>query len=232
MADLTELAQTPLDTNKPSGHQIAHALRQVILTMQIPPGSRLSEGQLGRHFGASRTPVREALTLLRDEGLIVTQPSRGTFVTRLSVRDIKGAHAIREALELTCVQELCRQGLDAAVEARLAHAIANQHAAIAEADREGFHHADDAFHRSLCDATGLGRIGAAITREKTVLDRVRTLRLHDEGHLIHLANEHARLLDAIRASDSTQATHILQSHLAGVLEVLETLRQAHADYFE
>jgi hypothetical protein len=61
---------------------------------------RLSEAETGARFGASRTPVREAMTFLRDEGLIETIPSRGNFVTFLSESDIRSAQFIREALEV------------------------------------------------------------------------------------------------------------------------------------
>src|SRR6478609_3261334 len=87
-----------LDFNRPVVDQIYSALKSAILSRELFPGQAVSENEIGQSFNSSRTPVREALSRLRDDGLIVTLPSRGTYVSRLSDKNIRSAQFIREAL--------------------------------------------------------------------------------------------------------------------------------------
>jgi DNA-binding GntR family transcriptional regulator len=117
---------TLLDYGQPTAQQIHAVLRQEVLTLALPPGQLVSEAETGTRFGASRTPVREAMTRLRDEGLIVTRPSRGNYVTRLSEGSIRSAQFIREALETAALDRIAATGLTEAAEAALGAALADQ----------------------------------------------------------------------------------------------------------
>lgn len=230
--DFPELALPVLDLHQPTSRQIHGALRSAILSLAIPPGTRISEAEAGARFGASRTPVREAMTQLRDEGLIVTRPSRGNYVTRLSEDAIRSAQFIREALETAAVARICEAGLAPEDEGRLNAALDAQRAAIETGDARGFHTADDAFHAALVGATGLARVRTLAAREKTALDRLRTLTLHDMDHLLRLVEEHGRILKALRKRRGEKARSLLVQHLSSVLGVLEDLKAKHAEYFE
>ncbi len=221
----------PLDFGRPAADQIHAALRAEILSLALPPGTRVSEADTGARFGASRTPVREAMTRLRDEGLIDTRPSRGNYVTPFSEGGIRSAQFIRAALETAAVVRIAETGLSPADEARLADALAEQKAAIAAADATAFHAADDAFHAALGAATGLDRVRTLVEREKTALDRLRALRLHDADHLAELRDDHRRILTALRKGKAERARKIMEAHLAGVLDVLAGLKAEHAEYF-
>jgi len=100
-----------LDLNRPVVDQIYSALKSAILSRELFPGQAVSENEIGQSFNSSRTPVREALSRLRDDGLIVTLPSRGTYVSKLSERNIRSSQFIREALEVAAVEKLCQIGL-------------------------------------------------------------------------------------------------------------------------
>ena len=80
IADPAAFAVPSLDFSRPANEQIAAAVKSAILSMRLVPGQMISENEIGQMFGASRTPVREAFAQLREESLIVTWPSRGTFV--------------------------------------------------------------------------------------------------------------------------------------------------------
>jgi DNA-binding FadR family transcriptional regulator len=69
---LTNVPLPDIDHDQPTAQQIHAAMKAAIVSLALPPGTRLSEAETGARFGASRTPVREAMTWLRDEGLIVT----------------------------------------------------------------------------------------------------------------------------------------------------------------
>ncbi|MGP1356651.1 GntR family transcriptional regulator [Roseicyclus sp.] len=227
-----DLALPAIDLDQPTAQQIHAALRAGILTLALPPGTRLSEAETGARFGASRTPVREAMTWLRDEGLIVTWPSRGNFVTRISEDVVRNAQFVREALETAALARICATGLDPEDDARMDAALGAQAAALAAGDTAAFHAADDAFHAALAGATGLSRVRTLVMREKTALDRLRALALGDPGHLRLLEDEHGRILNAIRKGRADRAQRVLGRHLTRVLDVLEDLKAAHGDYFE
>lgn len=231
-AGLPELAPPVLDLDLPTARQIHVALRTAILSLALPPGTRVSEAEAGARFGASRTLVREAMTWLRDEGLIVTRASRGSYVTRLSENGIRSAQFIRSALENAAVARICETGLGAEDEERMAAALSAQRNAISLDDAAAFHAADDAFHSALARATGLGRVATLLVREKTALDRLRALKLQDVDHLRDLEDEHRRIFNALRKGRADRAQRILQRHLSGVVEVLDDLKARHADYFE
>ena len=94
-----------------SAATIYETIRTDIVRMRLRPGERLSENELGIRFRTSRTPVREAIVRLVDDGLIEVWPQRGTFVSRISLKAIKRARFVRSALELGIIREAAERGL-------------------------------------------------------------------------------------------------------------------------
>src|SRR3954452_5033883 len=79
-------------------------LREAIVTAELEPGRQLSENELAARMGVSRTPIREALVRLRDERLVEIAPQLGTFVARISDRQLADAQFAREALECAAIR--------------------------------------------------------------------------------------------------------------------------------
>lgn len=222
----------PIDVTRPATEQIAAEVRAAILSMQLVPGQMLSESEIGQMFEASRTPVREAFARLREDGLLETRPSRGTFVSMLSEDQTRSAQFLREAIEVSIVERLCRIGLADALAAVLEENVIQQRAAIAEEDRLKFQRLDDEFHALLAEATGLQRLKAALTREKSILDRLRVFALNDTPHMAKLLAEHEAILEAITAKDRDAAVSVVRTHLRRVLALLVELSGTNQDYFE
>ncbi len=223
---------TPLDYARPADEQIAIAVKAAILSMELPPGQLISEKEIGRMFGASRTPVRAAFAQLREEGLLTTWPSRGTFVTNLSLKEIKAAQFLREAIEATVVQQLCDDGLSADFEKALFKNIRDQQTAIESGDETSFRLLDDQFHALLVEATGYERIVAALNREKAVLDRLRSLTLTSDGTMERLRADHVAIVEAIKVGDSSAAIERLQIHVRLALDTLSGLVERNRGYFD
>lgn len=229
---LEGLPLIPLDPARPSGAQIAASLRDAILDMRLTPGHRLSEAEIGRHCGASRTPVREALAQLRDAGLVHTWPNRGTVVTKLSKSQVEAAQFLREAVECALVARLCAAPLAGATRAALEATLQAQADAVAHQDRAAFHGLDDAFHRHLADALAQDRVTDVLAREKMVLDRLRVLSLGDGDHMAQLYTDHRAVFEAICAGDGAAAERAMRTHLRRVLGTLSALIARHRDYFD
>jgi DNA-binding GntR family transcriptional regulator len=229
---LPDVPLPEIDQDQPTAERIHTAMKAAILSLALPPGTRLSEAETGARFGASRTPVREAMTWLRDEGLIVTQPSRGNFVTAFSEEGIRSAQFIREALEMAAILRICEVGLSAEDDARLSVALSAQRNAISFSDAAAFYAADDEFHAVIAGATGLPRVRTLILREKTALDRLRALRMEDMDYLRALEDEHKRMLNCLRKAKVDRLQRIVPKHLSRALDVMEELKASHGGYFE
>lgn len=216
-------------------------LREAITAAELEPGRRLSENELAGRLGVSRTPIREALALLREERLVVVVPQLGTFVTRVSTAAVADAAFVREALECAAVR-LAAERIDAAALDGLRENLAAQHALdglgpprTAGADPAAvarFDALDDALHRSLCVAAGHGIAWELAHRANGQLDRIRRLSLPEPGYLREMVAEHAEVVKAVAARDADRAEKTLRHHLRMVPSLLPALRERHPDYFE
>lgn len=221
-----------LDLNRPVVDQIYSALKSAILSRELFPGQAVSENEIGQSFNSSRTPVREALSRLRDDGLIVTLPSRGTYVSKLSEKSIRSSQFIREALEVAAAEKLCQIGLSPEAEQEIEHALNGQRKAMQRADRKAFRMHDDQFHSALAAATGMDRLETLLIREKAGLDRLRALAITDEVHMARLLTEHEAVYSAIQDGNEALAAEELRQHLRRVLGILAQVFANHQDYFE
>lgn len=221
-----------LDLDRSAADQIYQALKAAILSTSLPPGCLVSEQEIGMRFGASRTPVREAFQRLRGEGLIVTRPSRGNFVSRLSEHRIREAQYIREALELANVRRLCQTGLDGPTASGLQEVLSAQERAIAEDDDQRFQEQDDLFHALIARASGYARAESLLVQEKSALDRLRVFSLNEAHHSTRLLGEHRRVLAAILKQDRAEADDAMRDHLRSILAVLSGLINDNREFFE
>lgn len=231
-ADLSSIAFPSLNLERSTADQIYQALKAAILATKLPPGCLISEQEIGLRFGASRTPVREAFQRLRGEGLIVTLPSRGNFVSRLSEHRIREAQYIREALELANVRRLCEAVLSEKIADALHETLAAQEQAIAEGDDVRFQEQDDLFHALIARASGYERAESLLFQEKSSLDRLRVFSLHEAHHTTRLLGEHRRVLAAILRQDSTEAEHAMRHHLRSILDFLSGLISENHELFD
>jgi DNA-binding GntR family transcriptional regulator len=191
--------------NPPSLVQLAAgAMRTMILSGELGPGERLIELTLTERLGISRPPLREAMRLLEQEGLIVVQPRRGATVATLTDQDVYEILTLRSALERTAVElgvpvripsrlQACRDALERMAEA----ARAEDRAALVES---GY-----AFHASIVAVAGHRRIDEiyASLHRQLLLCMARNLyvreRYYEDLH-VHVAR-HRHLLELVEAGD-------------------------------
>ena len=96
---MARLQPIDLDTYQPLREAVCETLRDAIRKGILEPGERLMEVQLAEELGISRTPVREAIRKLEQEGYVIMMPRRGTYVSDISTNDVKEIFEIRSALE-------------------------------------------------------------------------------------------------------------------------------------
>ena len=210
--------------------EVYDTLRASIVSLQRAPGQRLSEAELARDLGVSRTPVREAIIQLRADGLVEVTPQLGSFVSKISLKNVREAQFAREALECAAVR-VAAERVDDEAAGRLRQNISSQRTAQASDDLEEFYRLDEAFHRELVKTSGYPGISELLDRSRAHLNRVRRLSLPVPDVIGELIDQHSAVLEGLEHKDADQAEAALRHHLRGVYRVLEPLRDAHPDYF-
>jgi len=219
-------AQNP--AGAPSSVDDIHdVIRDEIITLRLMPGAKVSENELARRFNTSRTPVREALLRLVDEGLVEVWPQRGTLITPISLQAVRRARFVREAIEVSVFRKAAIEGLSAAVLAQLDAIMAEQDAAREDPVR--FTEADDAFHRAFANGIAVGDIWTVLEREKAQFDRLRFLSLPNVTPVSVLIEQHEKMIAAVRARDPDAAEKAVRHHLSEVLKVTEQLSARYPD---
>lgn len=205
-------------------------LHTAIVSMQVKPGTPLNEKALTERFGVSRTPVREALIRLVEDGLVNIYPQSGTFVAPIPTSLIPEAVVIRKALEGATVEKAaaCATAQDAT---RLDDILARQRFLADRQDMNGFHEADEAFHETIASIAGFPGIWNYLKPVKVQIDRARRMTLPALGRMEHVIGEHQIIRDAIAAHDVKAATDAMAIHLSAVIPDVEELRDAYPDCF-
>jgi DNA-binding GntR family transcriptional regulator len=207
--------------------QVFSALYRRVLTLELPPGSRLSEAEVARRMGVSRQPVRDAFWRLSQLGFLTIRPQRATTVSPISERSVEQARFIRTALEVETVR-LAAERCSGDALAALVRQLADQEVAVAADDRERFHGLDDQFHRMLCDAAGQGFVWSLIREHKAHMDRVRFISLAFSAE--QALADHRLILNALTDGDATAAVAVMRRHLGRISDVIAVIRAEHAEY--
>ncbi|HIC64585.1 MAG TPA: GntR family transcriptional regulator [Paracoccus sp.] len=134
-----------------TAQQVHDWLHDLILRGDLLPGTQLSESEIAGRVGVSRQPVREAFIRLAGAGLTEVRPQRGTFIGRISLREVLAVRAIREAVESDMIRILTQRMTDD-IHRDLREQLDRQRAAAARRDVNGFVLLDNLFHRTLATA--------------------------------------------------------------------------------
>jgi len=229
LPDLT--ASVSFDSHEPIGKQIFRALRQAIFIGQMAPGTPLSEKDVSDMFQVSRQPVREAFIKLVEAGVLQVLPQRGTFVKRISPRQVREGRFIREAIEAAVVRKAAMSITDEQLQA-LADNIRDQKLAAKSNDTAAFLALDEAFHYAIAQAIDCTAAWETIQDIKAQMDRVRYLSLPDVSPLDLLIKQHAKILAGLRARDPAAAEAAMRSHLREILVSLGPIAARNPAWFE
>ncbi|NGY62355.1 GntR family transcriptional regulator [Lentzea sp. NEAU-D13] len=142
-------------TTTPEG--VYRVLRAAILDGTVPPGGQLREAHIAADLGISRSPLREALTKLEEEGLIVKIPYRGAFVAEVSAQDVAEIDAIRLLVE-PYAAELAIDALRGREKAALLQTVDDLRGALEKNDIPASVDAHLGFHRLFYDLSGSGAL--------------------------------------------------------------------------
>ena len=163
--DKSRILPLLMDPRQPDENNRAYAyriLRKNIMNIQLQPGFQLSEAELSEHLVMSRTPIHEALMMLKGEWLVDVLPQRGSIVSKISIQYINEGYAMRKMLEPALLRSLLEQqdGSDC-----ISHDVLGDY----------FITLDNEFHKRLYTYAGYDRIWQAMHNVTTHMDRVRYL---------------------------------------------------------
>lgn len=219
------------DGQEPVAKRVFRELRSAIVMMAFRPGQALSEKEIADQFGVSRQPVREAFIKLGEVGLVSIRPQRGTFVVKISARQVYDVRFVREAVEVAVVRKAALELPAAAIRA-LRETVSAQRKVAADEGPERFFPLDEAFHRGLALGVGCDYAWRVVEDMKVQMDRVRYLSLPEATPTGRLIDQHEAILDAVAAHDPVQAEAAMRTHLTEILTSLPELAERYPDLFE
>jgi len=206
-------------------------LRTELLSLQRRPGEVISEAEIALSHGVSRTPVREAILKLSDEGLLDIFPQSGIYVARIPIAALPEAIVIRKALEATTAQLAAERATSSQILV-LQAVVERQREANADLDHEAFHQADEQFHAKIAEIAGYPGIWTLIQQVKVHVDRYRLLTLPQEGRIARTIGEHEAILRAIEAHDPAGARTALEFHLERLLADISATQSLNPEFFD
>lgn len=222
--------RTPsLERSRPIWAQAYDILRNRIATLELAPGTNLSESEIAEELSISRTPVREAFIRLSEEGFVDIYPQYGTFVSPIRIADVLHAQFVRVSIECAIVKELA-SSITAATIADIRRLIQLQKGAVRTGDITRFYELDEAMHQAM--SVGREAVWRFVGPAKMHVGRVRHLLLPKEIGVRGLVGEHERILAGLEAKDPVEAEAMMRQHLDGLLAGLDDLQRRHPSFFE
>ncbi|MFJ8690802.1 GntR family transcriptional regulator [Micromonospora wenchangensis] len=214
---MNDVAASPMDGELESVSLVELAvtrLTQEILSGRSDPGERLVEEQLTRRLGISRAPLREALRLLAQQGLVEHVPRRGVRVATLSDRDVRELYELRDVLERFAV----RAGIPVARDGDLAGlraALEQMREAVRRGDRMLVAQAHRAFHVALVALAGNRKLSDVYDSILVKLQLYMAINLRREAELaqpLDGVHRHERLFEAVAGGDPEEVLAVLSAH--------------------
>jgi DNA-binding GntR family transcriptional regulator len=189
------------------GHTAYERLRWDIVHGVLRPNEALIEGELSERLGISRTPVRESLQRLADDGLIVMRRHRW-YVYEHTAEEIREIYEIRAAQEGFAARLACERGTD-----ELIAAVKDAATAVDQADLDTRVAANDAFHDLINAASGNGRLIELIGKTRLFHFNRRLSGAYTSGELARSSAQHAAIVAAVVARDASAAETLVREHV-------------------
>ncbi|MEA2579732.1 MAG: hypothetical protein QOE83_624 [Actinomycetota bacterium] len=191
-------------------------VRQAIIELRLKPGEPLREATMADQLGVSKTPVREALARLEQEGLVETTSFKGAVVSDYSPTDLQEIYELRELLEGAAARAAAASASEETLR-RLAVLVSESAELAAKDDLEGLAALLGAFDLLIYDQVANERIRALIENLKAHLARIGRLTEDIPGRVKASVEEHAAIVDAITARDPDRAERAMRTHIRSVL---------------
>lgn len=211
MSEAIEFVLAPVRESALSTDRVTEGLRALILSGELPPGSRIGQDEVAARFAVSRIPVRGALGRLESDGLVVIKPNSGAWVAKVDLAECLELYMIRQRLEPLALSQSVPKMTDETI-AELEGLVEEM---ARSTDTEAFLKLDRTFHLMSYRDAGMKQLASIIERFWNTTQQYRrafTQLLGEERNWIIHA-EHRLLIDAFRRRDAEGAAQRLGEHI-------------------
>ena len=219
-----------LDTSTTFRKEAYVALKRAIMAMDIYDHReeiRLDERQLSDGLGVSRTPIREAMTLLEQEGFVRTRPRRGIFVVRKTKREIVEMITVMAALE-SMAAHLAAERATAADIAQLHGLMDDFQNGNNGARLDEYSDANIAFHQAIIKISGCVLLAEMTENLFIHMRAIRKITIHQDNRAARSIVDHMAIIEALEERDTLRAERLAREHTLGLAAHVEQ----HGDFFD
>lgn len=199
--------------NIPLRLQVADRLRKAILSGRLRPGASLVETALAEQMNVSRAPIREAIQILENDGLVETIAYKGKRVKPLTVREITETYSLREAYEIMAARRIIENGASVAPLRKICDEMMD---AATTNNFEALILADEAFHRTMIQLADHDLLFSSWKNLYLRIHQIMSLRRRDNREMSEIAGNHPPIVDAIEAGNTALATQLVSEHTNNV----------------
>ena len=204
-------------------------LKENIISLDLAPGSPISESELALQMGLSRTPVREALIELSKVKIVEIIPQKPSRVARINYDLVEESRYLRKILECSIIELVCSMASPQDI-ACLEENIQLQNFYLERSSAEQLMIMDNQFHAMLFDIAHKSQIYALTQNFSIHFDRVRRMALESVKD-IKIVADHAAILDAVRAIRPEQARELMEVHLTRYKVDAKAIRERYPEFF-
>jgi len=186
-------------------------IRADILTCVLAPGSRVFENDLAQRYNVSKSPVRDALLRLQEQGLIDVLPRKGYLIRPISIGDAHDLYEIRLLLEKSCIRRACDEASDEDL------ASLDQFRSVENGDLAHWVTYNRDFHRRIAELSGNARMAKMAQEVIDQFDRLTFVGVSaapTEAASEKFVAEHCEIIDALQARDRSAVTSLINKHIS------------------
>lgn len=205
-------------------------IKENIISLDLEPGSQISESELAAELSLSRTPVREALLELSKVKIIEIYPQKRSVVARIDYDLVEESRFMRNVLECAVVELDCEMATPESL-ARLRENIRLQQFYLSDFRPETMMELDNAFHQYLFEIARKAQVFSLMQNISIHFDRVRNMALTSVKDL-KIVEDHERIADAIACKDAAKARELMEVHLNRYRFDAAAIREKYPQYFD
>ena len=222
------LENNPLQKPLPYYQQIQQSIKETILNGVYKPGDRLYEAQIAKQYGISRSPVREAIRALINEGLLIMDEKSQIFVYKPTLQDVRDIYECRIALESTAVALTAERASKEQLQI-LEDILIETEDAIKRGENEAIIACNARFHELIIQFSGNERLMKLVGDLNGLIYFYRVLNLKGSDRATTILKGHTKIFNAIKDNDSDKAITRLKEHthedLINLVRIIENLEE-------
>lgn len=205
-------------------------IKENILNLNFLPGMQMGENDLSEALNVSRTPIRDAISILSNEKLVEVYPQKGTYVSKIAMQRVKEAVFIRTTMENAAVEMACDSFSDKDFYI-LDSNLNQQELAIGNNALSDFNKLDNQMHEYFFKGNHFQYTWQLLHNFSADYYRIRYIKLKLKLRLKETINEHKEIIQAIKNRDAVSACQQLEKHIKYVYSDVEVINKKYSDYF-